>query len=130
MRIYLLLFIVAAPLFSVSCATPGGIVSLRQKVEDNPGSSSAHYELAQAYLKQGIEWEMLRGVGVPIIVNKGWTNKAKTEFQKVVELDPGNSEPHYWLEVIYNAQGKYELADLEAELYTDLVAKEHRRSKK
>ena len=73
---------------------------------------------------------MLRGVGVPIIVNKGWTNKAKTEFQKVVELDPGNSEPHYWLEVIYNAQGKYELADLEAELYTDLVAKEHRRSKK
>ncbi len=73
---------------------------------------------------------MLRGVGVPIIVNNGWTNKAKTEFQKVVELNPGNPEPHYWLEVIYNAQGKYELADLEAELYTVLVAKEHRRSKK
>ncbi len=130
MRIYLLLLGVVSVLFLVSCTTPGDISSLRQRVDENPNSASDRYELALAYVKHGVDWEVMGEVGIPVITSKRWTNKAKNEFQKVAELDPKDPEPHYWLEVIYNAQGKYEEADKEADLYTDLVAREHKSLKK
>lgn len=130
MRIYLLLLGVVSVLFLVSCTTPGDISSLRQRVEENPNSAPDHHELALAYVKHGVDWEVMGEVGIPVITSKRWTNKAKKEFQKVAELDPKDPEPHYWLKVIYNAQGKYEEADKEADLYTDLVAREHKSLKK
>ncbi|MFQ5957698.1 MAG: hypothetical protein ACE5KK_07995, partial [Candidatus Brocadiales bacterium] len=94
MRLYQILLTAIPILLSVSCATPGDIVSLQKSVEDNPESTQAHYELALAYLKRGLEWEGPRDVGIPVIVSKRCTKKAQKELQKTVELDPNLPEPH------------------------------------
>ncbi|MEE9584920.1 MAG: hypothetical protein V3W51_05500 [Candidatus Brocadiales bacterium] len=128
MRVYLILLVAASTLFPVSCTTPGDIASLQRRVERNPEGVRAHYDLAVAYLKRGIEWEGPRNIGIAIIASKRWTKRARNEFQKVIGLDPDFAEPHYWLKVIYNAQGRYEEADKESLIYIELVAREKERS--
>lgn len=128
MRIYTVLLITMPILSFISCAVPGEIASLQKRVEENPESPQARYELALAYLKRGIKWEGPRDVGIPVFISKGWTKKAQREFQKVAELDPNLPEPHYWLKVIYNAQGRHEEADRETLVYTELMARKKRQT--
>lgn len=123
MRIYLTFLVAAYMLFPISCGTPGNIVNLQKRGEENPENVRAHYDLALAYFSRGIEWEGPSDIGTPTIISKRWTKKARREFQQVVELDPNLPEPHYWLKVIYNSLGKYEEADKESNIYTELTAK-------
>lgn len=126
MRIRLILLTASFMLFLNSCSTPGDIVSLQKRVEENPESAQAHYDLALACIKRGIAWEGPEDIGTPVIASKRWAKKARREFQKAAELDPGLPEPHYWLKVIYNSLGKYEEADRESNIYTELVAQERK----
>ncbi|MFQ5862976.1 MAG: tetratricopeptide repeat protein [Candidatus Brocadiales bacterium] len=127
---YTVLLVAIPILFPISCAAPGDIVSLEKRVKDNPESSQAHHELALAYLKRGIDWEGPRDVGVPTIVNKRWAKKAQKELQEAVELDPNFPEPHYWLKIIYNSQGRYKEADKESQAYIESMAQGKRRPKR
>ena len=126
MRIYLTILAATTVLFLVSCGTPGNIASLQKRVGENPENAQAHYNLALAYLRRGIEWDGPEDIGTPTIASKRLTKKAKEEFQKAVELDPNLPEPHYWLKVIYNSLGKYEEADKESNKYTELIARERK----
>lgn len=129
-RLYLKILLAVPIIFSISCTTPGDIASLQKSVEETPESPQAHYELALAYLKHGVEWEGPHDVGIPIIVSKRWTKKAKNELHRVVELDPAFPEAHYWLKVIYSSQGRYKEADKESKIYTELTAQKKRQSKR
>lgn len=129
MRTYLTILAAAAVLTLISCGTPGNIASLQKRVEENPENAQAHYDLALACLKKGIEWDGPEDIGTPTITSKRWTKRAKEEFQKAVELDPNLPEPHYWLKVIYNSLGRYEEADKESNIYTELTAQERRTPK-
>ena len=120
----------ASVVLHISCATPGDIVSLQKRVEKKPDSVQAHYHLALAYIRWGLDWEGPQDIGVATIASKKWINRAVLELEKVSELDPKFPEPHYWMKVIYNAEGKYEEADREAELYADLTAQAKRRYEK
>ncbi|MCP4364476.1 MAG: hypothetical protein GY800_04185 [Planctomycetes bacterium] len=129
-RTCLTLLLAASVALHISCATPGDIASLEERVKEEPDSVQAHYYLALAYVNAGLEWEGQRDVGVATIASKKWVNRAMTQFEKVMELDPKFPEPHYWLKVIYNAEGKYEEADREAEVYVNLTAQSKRRYEK
>lgn len=129
MRVYTALLISLPILLLISCAAPEDIATLQRRVEEDPESPTAHYELALAYLNRGIRWEGMQDVGVAVVISKKWTKMAEREFQKVVELDPTLPEPHYWLKVIYNSLGKFEEADNEAQIYAELVAQRKRQKR-